>query len=583
MPVRPSTMVSRLVALSSIIVITSFSLLSSTNANDAPPTPLPEDQPDYAKNSIPVPSTVQLATETLTELLQTQTSQNKKLETKAEKNKEKKADEEESDKTSTVGDSEKKEAAPLGPGGQEQQQQAFKESYPDSEEDKNLDFDGTELIKWINNNGGYIHQNVRIGLDPTGNYRGVFVKEWGEGESGVEGEIGGPGGGIGDGDVICKIPWKLLIKPKDYEYKQYWSCNAVQELYDQFLLGEKSPFAPYVKYLMNQPRGRIPSEWTANGKKLLRFVLGQKRFKGGHMQEGLPPNNFQKRYEDVWLDDCEGEDTPLARAAYYQFTSRDEDTLMVPFYDMCNHSNDPKKLNTISAKPRRKGKPFILRATRDIAPGEQIFISYNRCNRCWFDPDYTDCTSWSHYGTSEIFDVFGFVEDFPQTWSLPMILEDDDDEDEDWDRLTFCLDREDDGTLWVTFGDNYSEDYEDEVPNEEEYEFLSRTLARLHDIGNTIKTNETIKEEMPSYEWEMIWRYEEALMTAISAAILASDAEGTIYENWDGGDSEDSSDDEDGEVEVEYDDEDEDEGFNIDKDGVDHVQERHDRTMMDEL
>jgi len=301
------------------------------------------------------------------------------------------------------------------------------------------------------------------------------------------------------------------------------------------------------------------------------------------MQEGLPPNNFQKRYEDVWLDDCEGEDTPLARAAYYQFTSRDEDTLMVPFYDMCNHSNDPKKLNTISAKPRRKGKPFILRATRDIAPGEQIFISYNRCNRCWFDPDYTDCTSWSHYGTSEIFDVFGFVEDFPQTWSLPMILEDDDDEDEDWDRLTFCLDREDDGTLWVTFGDNYSEDYEDDVPNEEEYEFLSRTLARLHDIGNTIKTNETIKEEMPSYEWEMIWRYEEALMTAISAAILASDAEGTIYENWDGGDSEDSSDDEDGEVEVEYDDEDEDEGFNIDKDGVDHVQERHDRTMMDEL
>lgn len=203
---RPSTMVSRLVALLSIIVITSFSLLTSANANDAPPTPLPEDKPDYAKNSIPVPSTVQLATETLTELLQTQTSQNKKLETKAEKNKETNGDDE-SDRISTGGDSEKKEVAPLGPGGQEQQQQAFKESYPDSDEDKNLDFDGTELIEWINNNGGYIHPNVRIGLDPTGNYRGVFVKEWGEGESGVEGEIGGPGGGIGDGDVICKIPW----------------------------------------------------------------------------------------------------------------------------------------------------------------------------------------------------------------------------------------------------------------------------------------------------------------------------------------------------------------------------------------
>lgn len=164
-----------------------------------------------------------------------------------------------------------------------------------------------------------------------------------------------------------------------------------------------------------------------------------------------------------------------------------------------------------------------------------------------------------------------------------MILEDNDDDDEDWDRLTFCLDREDDGTLWVTFGDNYSEDYEDEVPNEDEYEFLSRTLARLHDISNTIKTNETIKEEMPSYEWEMIWRYQEALMTAISAAILASDAEGTIYENWEGGDSDDSSDDGDEEVEVEYDSEDDGEDFIDDEDGDDQVQDRHDRSLEDEL
>ncbi len=203
-------MVSRIASLSSIIAIATFTILTSANADQSPPSHLPEDQPDYAENSAPVPSTVQLATETLTELLQTQTSQNTKLETKAEKNKEANSYEEESEESSTAGASEKKEAAPLGPGGQEQQQQAFRESYPDSEVDNNVDFDGTELIDWINNNGGYIHPNVRIGLDPTGNYRGVFVKGWGEGESGVDGEIGGPGGGIEDGDVICKIPWYVL-------------------------------------------------------------------------------------------------------------------------------------------------------------------------------------------------------------------------------------------------------------------------------------------------------------------------------------------------------------------------------------
>ncbi len=31
----------------------------------------------------------------------------------------------------------------------------------------------------VNSNGGFIHPNVRIGLDPMGQYRGVFVKNAG--------------------------------------------------------------------------------------------------------------------------------------------------------------------------------------------------------------------------------------------------------------------------------------------------------------------------------------------------------------------------------------------------------------------
>lgn len=48
----------------------------------------------------------------------------------------------------------------------------------------------------------------------------------------------------------------------------------------------------------------------------------------GWVEGGLPPK-FMKGFEDVWMDGCGGEDTELARAAFYQFTSRDEDTLMV--------------------------------------------------------------------------------------------------------------------------------------------------------------------------------------------------------------------------------------------------------------
>ena len=64
--------------------------------------------------------------------------------------------------------------------------------------DPNLNYNGDELIDWINGNGGYIHPNARIGLDPTGKYRGVFVKTV---------EEGGSEEGIEEDEIICRIPW----------------------------------------------------------------------------------------------------------------------------------------------------------------------------------------------------------------------------------------------------------------------------------------------------------------------------------------------------------------------------------------
>ena len=66
-------------------------------------------------------------------------------------------------------------------------------------QDMNLSYDGSDLIEWINSNGGFIHPNARIGLDPTGQYRGVFVKS--------VGEEGGTSDGIEDDDIIARIPW----------------------------------------------------------------------------------------------------------------------------------------------------------------------------------------------------------------------------------------------------------------------------------------------------------------------------------------------------------------------------------------
>ena len=77
--------------------------------------------------------------------------------------------------------------------------------------DKNLAYDGTDLIEWINANGGFIHENARIGLDPTGMYRGVFVKNQKKILLEHNNENEPPprtmDEGIEEGDIIARIPW----------------------------------------------------------------------------------------------------------------------------------------------------------------------------------------------------------------------------------------------------------------------------------------------------------------------------------------------------------------------------------------
>jgi len=322
-------------------------------------------------------------------------------------------------------------------------------------------------------------------------------------------------------------------------------ASAIRELHRQFVLGDESAHAPYVNYLMNQPRGRIPSEWTDAGKRLLRTILD--RGDDDDDEGRLPPRHFLKGFEETWIGECRGEDTPLARAAFYQFTSRDEDSLMVPFYDMSNHSNDPEKLNTVSEKPERPGQPFVLRAWRDIRPGEQIYISYNRCHRCWFDRSYKDCDSYSYYGTSDVFDIFGFVEDFPQSWKFKMNVGNAD--SPRWDELNFCLTRDDSSSsgFAVTFGDNYTRDPDAELPVMANVVYLGKQLMRLAELEATMKSDDKVMETMPKYEWEMAWTYHQALMTSISAALLASGLLDDGVRN--PADSDDDSDDSEGDSE----------------------------------
>ena len=128
-------------------------------------------------------SNLQLAQDTLDELFLTS------LNTKVER-----APTHEADQAKKSGDNSDKPKPDLQTGPSAQQTLATSTSNIDP----NLHYDGQIIIDWVNNNGGYIHPGVRIGLDPTGQYRGVFVKTP---------EEGGSDEGIEEDAVICKIPW----------------------------------------------------------------------------------------------------------------------------------------------------------------------------------------------------------------------------------------------------------------------------------------------------------------------------------------------------------------------------------------
>jgi hypothetical protein len=330
-----------------------------------------------------------------------------------------------------------------------------------------------------------------------------------------------------------------MIQPggKYHPYK-FFSCRSIYNIANELELGDKSDRAPYVRYLLSQTRGTMPGEWSTAGTTFLaRYVLGD---------GALPPYEgaWRTKFDAEWSTACSGTDIdadPMAhdaeKFAYWLASSRDEDTLMVPVYDMANHSNDPMLLNTLSYKPARAGDAFLFVSSRDIALGEQIYNSYNRCNACSGNALLGDCETYSYSRTPDLFANFGFVEDYPQYWEFDASRNDssdDDSSDDDETEFEFCLSRDaESGELtarWIGGARG--------MPDAADVAWMNRQLRRLSALydekdrleiqlvrgagedGNGDADGDF--DKMPRWEWESSWRYHDALSRAIDAAIRSA-------------------------------------------------------------
>jgi hypothetical protein len=170
-------------------------------------------------------------------------------------------------------------------------------------------------------------------------------------------------------------------------------------------------------------------------------------------------------------------------------------------YDFYNHRNG-YFCNTVSRINHEESHE--VRASRTIEAGEQIYLSYNFC---------TDCGGRKHrYGTPELFRDYGFVERFPQRWPLSRTL-------------TFDLHEKlgDNGEV-LDYEVEWIPQLKQETAGEKNHissliHVLTRQSERVDQVRRTAFRNLELFETMPRQEWNVIWKYADAVVRAYSLAM----------------------------------------------------------------
>ena len=179
------------------------------------------------------------------------------------------------------------------------------------------------------------------------------------------------------GEILLRVPWDRILFSDDPDEDGQLCCGTVRALAREMGEGADSGWAPYVEYLNAQPDDVIPSGWAEEAQLLLRRVVGGTN----HVDGGeIGPDEPTEWIELDWYDVCDGDrDDGLSAKAALLAVQHADGEKMVPVYGMYNHRNG-RFFNTESVTT--KGRYHTTRASRNIQPGEQIYVSHNHCEEC---------------------------------------------------------------------------------------------------------------------------------------------------------------------------------------------------------
>jgi hypothetical protein len=336
-----------------------------------------------------------------------------------------------------------------------------------------------DMVAWLRNQGGHVNGKLEIRRadpsDPT-SYFGMFATET-----------------IQSMEPLLSVPTSCMIRAIQPVYSTAAEynvvlCDLTHVLLKELKLGEKSHFAPYVKYLLGQETGQIPATWTKPAKELIRVIVA-------------PHSTYDKRRLTDWMEmDFEHEDCIEPGNAFEQealalVIQRGWDSVLIPVYDMLNHMNDPDSLNTDNNSVY-SADGLNVWASKRIEAGEELFLTYDNCADCNTTPE--------DWGTPELLRDFGFVELYPQKFYFNV---------EDPIFIGIHEDERDGETYlkieWL--GNGVSPSYKQIKWMEEEY-------LRLVDLQHDGVLEEK-RQLMPEKEWNTIFQYHQALATTLDGAI----------------------------------------------------------------
>lgn len=341
---------------------------------------------------------------------------------------------------------------------------------------------GQLMVDWLRSRGGSFSSKLEIRrtnpADPTSHFA-MFSSE-----------------DIRPREVLIQVPRDLLISPdEEVEEKSQLQCETINILLIEMrkvMDGKESAHGPYVKYLLSQPMGQLPSTWSQSGKDLLTDILGQSE-EDDEISTILPPHSPVGWLENDWVEDCKGSSDPFEMNAAALLLMRSWDDLLIPVFDYMSHRNG-KWLNTDSSSVH-ENTPVKVFASRMIEAGEEIYTSYNMCRDCG-----GRATS---YGTPEMLRDYGFVEDYPQRWIFHN------------EELGYEIDEavDDEGipngelelTKWIL-----------EKPDITDLEWLTDMLEMQKDTAEMYLSDQ---KDIPQKEWDVIVKYQQALVTAIEIGI----------------------------------------------------------------